>query len=128
VLTATNDQARETVRSGHSRNASRRQATITGTRQKVVLPEDSVGMVERIAPVIRASAVANTHTVVRRNDRTDPKDGSGLTVLAGQLDLLPAINATSCTANGSLFLGLAAVALLVGQFLTEAPTEALASA
>ncbi|MEV7629851.1 ABC transporter permease [Actinoplanes sp. NPDC089786] len=59
----------------------------------VLLPEESVGMVRRIAPVTRASAVANTHTVVRRSDRTDPQDGSGLTVLASRLDLLPAINA-----------------------------------
>jgi putative ABC transport system permease protein len=50
-------------------------------------------MVQRIGPVIRASAVANTHTLVRRSDRTDPQDGSGLTVLAARLDLLPVINA-----------------------------------
>jgi len=59
----------------------------------VLLPEESVGMVSRIGPVIRASAVANTHTVVRRSDLTDPSDGSGLTVLASRLDLLPVINA-----------------------------------
>ncbi|OJF15031.1 ABC transporter permease [Couchioplanes caeruleus subsp. caeruleus] len=59
----------------------------------VLLPEESVGMVRRIAPVTVASAVANTHTVVRRSDRVDPKEGSGLTVLASRLDLLPAINA-----------------------------------
>lgn len=57
------------------------------------LPESAVGMVQRIGPVTAASAVANTHTVVRRNDRTDPADGSGLTVLAARLDLLPTINA-----------------------------------
>ncbi|MEV6601002.1 ABC transporter permease [Actinoplanes sp. NPDC051346] len=57
------------------------------------LPEQAVGMVRRIAPVTVASAVANTHTIVRRSDRTDPRDGSGLTVLASGLDLLPAINA-----------------------------------
>ena len=50
-------------------------------------------MVQRIGPVIAASAVANTHTLVRRSDRTDPNDGSGLTVLAARLDLLPVINA-----------------------------------
>ncbi|WP_433796315.1 ABC transporter permease [Actinoplanes sp. CA-252034] len=59
----------------------------------VRLPEESVGMVQRIGPVTRASAVANTHTFVRRSDRTDAQDGSGLTVLATRLDLLPAINA-----------------------------------
>ncbi|BCJ59638.1 ABC transporter permease [Micromonospora endophytica] len=57
------------------------------------LPESAVGMVRRIGPVTAVSAVANTHTVVRRNDRVAPTDGSGLTVLASQLDLLPTINA-----------------------------------
>lgn len=57
------------------------------------LPESAVAMVRRIGPVTGASAVANTHTVVRRNDRTDPRDGSGLTVLATRTDLLPIINA-----------------------------------
>ncbi|AGZ44142.1 putative permease [Actinoplanes friuliensis DSM 7358] len=59
----------------------------------VLLPEESVGMVARIGPVTRVSAVANTHTLVRRSDRTDPQDGSGLTVLAARLDLPSAINA-----------------------------------
>jgi putative ABC transport system permease protein len=58
-----------------------------------LLPEESVGMVTRIGPVLRASAVANTHRLVRRSDRTDRADGSALTVLASRLDLLPAINA-----------------------------------
>jgi putative ABC transport system permease protein len=58
-----------------------------------LLPEESVGMVRRIGPVLRASAVANTHRLVRRSDRTDRADGSALTVLASRLDLLPAINA-----------------------------------
>ncbi|GAA2514586.1 ABC transporter permease [Winogradskya humida] len=57
------------------------------------LPESAMGMVRRIGPVTAVSAVGNTHTRVRRNDRTDETDGSGLTVLAGQIDLLPAINA-----------------------------------
>ncbi|MEU4239292.1 ABC transporter permease [Actinoplanes sp. NPDC026619] len=57
------------------------------------LPESAVDMVRRIGPVTTVSAVANTHTLVRRNDRTDPADGSGLTVLAARTDLLPAINA-----------------------------------
>jgi putative ABC transport system permease protein len=57
------------------------------------LPASAVGMVRRIGPVTAASAVANTHTVVRRNDHADPSDGSGITVLASGLDLLPTINA-----------------------------------
>jgi putative ABC transport system permease protein len=59
----------------------------------VLLPEESIGMVARIGPVTVTSAVANTHTVVRRSDRIDPRDGSGLAVLAAQLNLLNAINA-----------------------------------
>jgi putative ABC transport system permease protein len=57
------------------------------------LPDSAIDMVRRIAPVTAVSAVANTHSHVRRNDRTDQADGSGLTVLATRLDLLPIINA-----------------------------------
>jgi putative ABC transport system permease protein len=57
-----------------------------------LLPEEAVEMVRRIGPVIVASAVANTHAVVRRTDRTDPGDGAGLAVLASRLDLLEAVN------------------------------------
>ncbi|WP_431937186.1 ABC transporter permease [Micromonospora sp. RP3T] len=55
-------------------------------------PEESVAMVGRIGPVTVASAVANTHALVRRNDRTDAGDGSGLTVLAARPDLLRAVD------------------------------------
>ncbi|MEV5820015.1 ABC transporter permease [Micromonospora haikouensis] len=65
-----------------------------GTDSPPQLPEESVAMVQRIGPVTVASAVANTHALVRRNDRTDARDGSGLTVLAARLDLPRAINAT----------------------------------
>ncbi|MFK3982846.1 ABC transporter permease [Micromonospora sp. NPDC050397] len=58
----------------------------------VLLPPESVGMVSRIGPVTRVSAVANTHAVVRRSDLVDPFDGSGLTVLASRNDLLEAVN------------------------------------
>ncbi|CAL9517737.1 ABC transporter permease [Streptomyces sp. enrichment culture] len=58
----------------------------------VLLPPDAAKMAARIGPVSRTSAVANTHAIVRRSDRTDPNDGLGLTVLAGQDDLLPAVN------------------------------------
>lgn len=54
------------------------------------LPESAVEMVRRVGPVTAASAVANTHTEVRRNEHTD---SSGLTVLAARTDLLPVINA-----------------------------------
>jgi putative ABC transport system permease protein len=58
----------------------------------VVLPESALGSVRRIGPVTTAAAVANTHAVVRRSDRTDPQDGSGLSVLASSPDLLSALN------------------------------------
>jgi putative ABC transport system permease protein len=58
----------------------------------VTLPEESPSMVARIGPVLTAGAVANTHSVIRRNDRTDPNDGLGITVLASTVDLLKTIN------------------------------------
>ncbi|WP_326944080.1 ABC transporter permease [Amycolatopsis sp. NBC_01307] len=58
----------------------------------VVLPESALGSVGRIGPVTTAAAVANTHAVVRRSDRTDPQDGSGLSVLAASPGLLAALN------------------------------------
>src|SRR6185312_1944803 len=48
----------------------------------VELPRSAAAMAARIGPVTGAAAVANTHAVVRRSDRIDPDDGSGLTVLA----------------------------------------------
>jgi putative ABC transport system permease protein len=60
----------------------------------VRLPEDAPAMAARIGPVIATSAVANTHTVVRRNDRTDPGDGLGLTVLASKVNLLTTLDGT----------------------------------
>ncbi|MFK4105124.1 ABC transporter permease [Streptomyces sp. NPDC019531] len=59
----------------------------------VLLPPQSVDMVRRIGPVTQASAVANTHATVYRNDRVDPNDYAGLTVLASKTNLLKAINA-----------------------------------
>jgi hypothetical protein len=120
----------------------------------VLLPETSLGSVERIGPVTGVAMAANTHTVVRRSDRTDPNDGSGLTVLVSSLGLLDALNGKvhtgkllgpstqdsrhalraasrvgrsepavrrACRETGvgeqfsALFLGLAGVALLVGE-------------
>ncbi|MER6243711.1 ABC transporter permease [Streptomyces griseorubiginosus] len=59
----------------------------------VLLPPESVDMARRIGPVTTASAVANTHTEVLRNDRQGDADYTGLTVLASRPDLLGAINA-----------------------------------
>ncbi|MCU7729368.1 ABC transporter permease [Actinoplanes sp. KI2] len=72
--------------------------------QPAPLPVESVAMTARIGPVTEVSAVANVHAVVRRSDLVDQYDGSGLTVLASRIDLLPAINAH----------------LLSGRFLTPA--------
>jgi putative ABC transport system permease protein len=59
----------------------------------VLLPPESVDMVRRIGPVTTASAVANTHATVHRSDRVDPSDYAGVTILASEVNLLPAINA-----------------------------------
>ena len=58
-----------------------------------VLPAGSVAMVRRIAPVTAVTAVAGTGAVVRRSDRVDPADGSGLTVRAARPDLLDVLHA-----------------------------------
>ncbi|GIE82558.1 ABC transporter permease [Actinoplanes philippinensis] len=58
-----------------------------------VLPAESVAMVRRIAPVTAVSATAGTAALVRRSDRTDPRDGSGLTVRATRPDLLGVLDA-----------------------------------
>jgi putative ABC transport system permease protein len=59
----------------------------------VAFPTESVAMVRRIGPVAAVSAVANTGALVRRSDRVDPADGSGLTVRAAQPDLLDVLHA-----------------------------------
>ncbi|MFI1379328.1 ABC transporter permease [Embleya sp. NPDC020886] len=58
----------------------------------VLLPEAADAMAARIGPVTLTSAVANTHAVVRRSDRVDPNDSSGLAVLASRPNLLDAIH------------------------------------
>jgi putative ABC transport system permease protein len=57
------------------------------------MPRESVAMVARIGPVQVVSAVANTHTVIRRSELVDGTDDSGLAVLATDLNLLGAVNA-----------------------------------
>ncbi|MEU8330917.1 ABC transporter permease [Micromonospora sp. NPDC048839] len=59
---------------------------------QVQLPADAAAMAKRIGPVLAASAVANTHTVVRRNDLVDRYDTAGLTVLASRPGLLETVN------------------------------------
>lgn len=58
----------------------------------VQLPETAAAMAARVGPVTRTSAVANTHALVRRSDRTDPDDGSGINVLASTDNLLTTVN------------------------------------
>lgn len=58
----------------------------------VQLPEGADAMVRRIGPVTIAASVANTHTTVRRTDRVDPNDASGISVLAASTNLLGAVN------------------------------------
>ncbi|MCM2422629.1 ABC transporter permease [Streptomyces sp. RKAG293] len=66
---------------------------VPNQKPPVLLPEESVGMVRRIAPVTEVSAVANTQAVVHRSDHVDAADYAGLSVLAAKNDLLPVINA-----------------------------------
>lgn len=65
----------------------------SGQAVPVELPEESVDMVRRIEPVTQASAVANTHAVVRRSDLIGDDDfsGTGLSVLAARRDLLSVV-------------------------------------
>ncbi|MGW3151820.1 ABC transporter permease [Streptomyces sp. NPDC001177] len=65
-----------------------------GSDKPVSLPAESVGMVERIGPVLRASAVANTHAPVLRSDRVDPTEYNGLAVLAARRNLLQTVGGT----------------------------------
>ena len=58
------------------------------------LPAESIDMVARIGPVTSVTAVANTGVVARRSDLTEPRDGSGLSVLASRPDLLGTLEAT----------------------------------
>jgi len=65
---------------------------VPGQNPPLTLPTEAPTMAARIGPVTITSAVANTHAVVRRNDRTDPQDSLGLSVLAARANLLHAIN------------------------------------
>jgi putative ABC transport system permease protein len=67
----------------------------------VPLPEESVAMVGRIGAVRSATAVANTHTVVRRSDLIRRDDSSGLSVLASKLNLLGTVNGGLARASSS---------------------------
>ena len=57
----------------------------------VALPAEAPAMISRIRPVQRVAAVANTHTPLRRSDKTADGDGAGLTVLAGSPNLLEVV-------------------------------------
>ncbi|GLY33957.1 ABC transporter permease [Kineosporia sp. NBRC 101731] len=57
------------------------------------LPGSAMAMVERIGPVTGVSAVANTHTPLRRNDRVAPGANPDLTVLAARPGLLQTLGA-----------------------------------
>jgi putative ABC transport system permease protein len=66
------------------------------------VPAVAAKMTARIPPVQMVSQVANTHAQVRRSRAIPPAEGSGLTVLAVENDLLPVIGAH--VASGT-FLG-----------------------
>jgi len=59
------------------------------------LPEQSVGMIRRIQPVLQAAAIATvSDTAVYRNDRIPSEETGGLTVAAADLKLPQTIGAT----------------------------------
>jgi putative ABC transport system permease protein len=60
----------------------------------VKLPEDSVAMIRRIAPVEAVSAVSSLATTVRRTDAVDPGDTGGIAVTAVDRSLLQALGGT----------------------------------
>lgn len=68
-------------------------APAPGREETAGFPPESVEMVRRVGPVTDVTAVANTNSLVRRSDLTDPRDGLGLTVLASQPDLLATLEA-----------------------------------
>jgi putative ABC transport system permease protein len=60
--------------------------TIMG--EEASLPETAVPMVSRVGPVTGASATGAVDTTVRRTDRIDENDTSGISVAAARTDLL----------------------------------------
>ncbi|MFD7643881.1 ABC transporter permease [Kitasatospora sp. NPDC059795] len=58
---------------------------------KAALPPDADAMVERIGPVLSATATGNTSATVRRNDRIPTTITGGIAVLAARDDLLGTI-------------------------------------
>ncbi|TCO58168.1 ABC transporter permease [Actinocrispum wychmicini] len=58
------------------------------------LPTSAVPMIKRIGPVTGAAATGKTGATVRRNDKVDATETSGLAVFAAEPDLLGVLNAT----------------------------------
>lgn len=77
----------------------------------VELPVAAAAMVRRIAPVERASAVANLNLGVRRTEFSDPNDTAGITALAATPDLLPAVRGSVVSGSFLRPGGLPTVAL-----------------
>ncbi|KAA2262569.1 ABC transporter permease [Solihabitans fulvus] len=75
-------------------NLLRAEAVLNPMTQKLPeVPEAAAQMAARIGPVELTSAVGNTHVPISRSDRIPAGEGSGLTVLASRLTLLPTIGA-----------------------------------
>ncbi|GAB3271675.1 ABC transporter permease [Kineosporia babensis] len=55
------------------------------------IPAEAASMTARISPVTEVSAVANTHTTLRRNDQLPANQSPDLAVLAAQPGLLPVV-------------------------------------
>nr|BFD87269.1 ABC transporter permease [Streptomyces sp. Xyl84] len=59
--------------------------------QKTELPKNAVAMVERIGPVLHATASADVDARIRRSDVVPPERTAGVTTQAVRLDLLSAL-------------------------------------
>jgi putative ABC transport system permease protein len=112
-IPASSRQALDHQLSALGTNLLQAQATFDPVTQKLpAIPETAAAMAARIGPVERTSAVANTHAAVSRSDRIPEGQGSGLTVLAAQPDLLPAIGAR-VTSGRYLTAGSSALPIVV---------------
>lgn len=67
---------------------------ITFSGDNATLPDTAVPMIKHIRPVTDAAATGKTSATVRRNDKVDASETSGLAVFAAEQDLLKVLNGT----------------------------------
>ncbi|MEV4250073.1 ABC transporter permease [Streptosporangium canum] len=69
------------------------QAGKTSTGEDIRLPKQAVAMVERVGPVLDATATGTVAATVRRSDVVPPEMTAGVPVQAARKDLFPALSA-----------------------------------